>query len=154
MDLRNYIEERSVPEPNTGCWIWLAAIGTHGYGSAAVGGKITTAHRVAHEAFNGPVPPGMLVQHSCDNRWCVAPHHLSAGTDRTNSDDKHRKGRSGLDGRRFGPHPNRRLSDEAVRDIRASALSTLALAVKHGVTWNTVHKVRTGVYYSDVTQIG
>lgn len=30
--MRKYIEDRSIPEPMTCCWIWLASLGSHGYG--------------------------------------------------------------------------------------------------------------------------
>jgi hypothetical protein len=36
----------------------------------------------------------MLVQHSCDNRRCVNPDHLSLGNDSTNAWDKQVKGRA------------------------------------------------------------
>jgi|JI10StandDraft_1071094.scaffolds.fasta_scaffold467417_2 hypothetical protein len=91
---RKYIEERSIPIPFSGCWLWLRSVGSHGYGNACVGNGVEVAHRVSFKAFVGPIPPGMLIQHSCDNKWCVAPYHLSIGTDATNALDKERKGRA------------------------------------------------------------
>jgi hypothetical protein len=44
--------------------------------------------------FVGDIPTGALIQHSCDNRWCVNPQHLSIGTDATNAEDKRLKGRA------------------------------------------------------------
>ncbi len=80
--MRKYIEDRCIPEPMTGCWIWLASIGSHGYGQTCEPGRgVTVAHRTSYRAFVGEIPDGMLVQHSCDNHWCVAPHHLSLGRD-------------------------------------------------------------------------
>jgi hypothetical protein len=93
--MRRYVEDRCIPEPMSGCWIWLLSIGSHGYGQACTDrARVTVAHRVSFAAFVGPIPDGMLIQHSCDNRWCVAPHHLSIGTDATNAIDKQRKGRA------------------------------------------------------------
>ena len=150
MSLRDYIEERSIPEPNTGCWIWLLAPGSHGYGQACAGSLKTTAHRVSYLAFVGSIPRGMLVQHSCDNRWCVAPHHLSIGTDGTNSDDKHRKGRANLASRRFGPHPGRKLTAEQVRDIRTAASKHRDIAAKHGISSRAVWAVKRRLHYREV----
>src|SRR5574343_1910576 len=123
MDIRAYIEERSIPEPNTGCWIWLRSLGSHGYGNATMPPtRVTVAHRVSFIAFHGPIPDGLLVQHSCDNHWCVAPHHLSLGTDKTNAEDKQRKGRAA-----------RRLTARDVREIRARVGPQASIASEFGV---------------------
>ena len=45
-------------------------------------------HRVAWEAHNAePIPEGMVVMHSCDNRECFNPAHLSIGTQKQNIED-------------------------------------------------------------------
>ena len=139
MDLRSYIEERSIPEPNTGCWIWLRSLGSHGYGNARANGVCTVAHRVSHEAFNGPIPSGMLVQHSCDNHWCVAPHHLSVGTDKTNADDRLRRGRT----------PLRKLTREQAEAIRNSRENQRATAYKFNVSKRTIWMIRQGRIYTE-----
>src|SRR5439155_26467186 len=51
-------------------------------------------HRLAYELFVGPIPKGMDVLHTCDNRVCVKPEHLFLGNAKSNSDDKIRKGRA------------------------------------------------------------
>lgn len=33
-ELRQYVEARCIPEPNSGCWLWLLSTGSHGYGNA------------------------------------------------------------------------------------------------------------------------
>lgn len=110
MDLRAYIEERSIPIPFAGCWMWLQSLGSHGYGNATLGRerRVETAPRVAYRAFKGPITPGAVVQHSCDSKWCVNPDHLSLGTHATNALDKQVKGRAA-----------KKLSPDDVRAIRA-----------------------------------
>lgn len=111
IELQRYVEERSIPVPEAGCWLWLLSIGSHGYGQAtAPWARVDVAHRVAYRAFIGEIPEGMLVQHRCDERTCVAPHHLVLGTDATNAVDKQRKGRAA-----------KRLSSERVALIRERA---------------------------------
>ena len=76
-----WIEARSIPEPNTGCWLWLLGIKPQGYGQVTIprpgrATTSTTAHVVAYVAVHGPVPSDSIVRQACGNRWCVNPAHL------------------------------------------------------------------------------
>ena len=80
-----------------GCWIWTGSIMRHGYGLIQNNGKSLTGHRVSYELFKGPVPKGLVVDHtchdprtcdggrSCIHRRCVNPDHLEAVTKKRNS---------------------------------------------------------------------
>lgn len=81
--LRERFEERYVPEPNSGCWIWTAGLNGDGYGtirrsrpSRGVKGRHVGAHVAAYEMFVGPVPVGKELDHRCRVRCCVNPAHL------------------------------------------------------------------------------
>lgn len=72
------IEEHSIPEPNTGCWLWLDGL-VHGYGRCFVGDNHhDQAHRMSWRLANGPIPEGFEVHHKCRQRSCVNPAHLEA----------------------------------------------------------------------------
>jgi len=80
VDLKTRIEEQSIPEPNSGCRLWLGATLVSGYGELIVGGRKTLAHRAAYSAFVGEIPKGALILHKCSTRLCVSPDHLELGT--------------------------------------------------------------------------
>jgi HNH endonuclease len=67
----------------TGCWEWTASLLSTGYGQFRSGGrgsKMYKAHRYAYEAYIGPIPDGLQLDHLCRNSRCVNPHHLEPVT--------------------------------------------------------------------------
>lgn len=64
-----------------------------GYGMRGYKGKVWLAHRAAWDEEVGPIPDGMNVLHSCDNRACVNIEHLFLGSHTDNMQDMVSKGR-------------------------------------------------------------
>ena len=152
MNLRAYIEERSIPIPFAGCWLWLLSIGSHGYGQATCPpDRVTTAHRVAYRGFRGPIPDGLLVQHKCDQRWCVNPDHLELGTDKTNCDDKVRKGRDGREKKIGKISAYRTLTAEQIALIRTVRGTQREIAKRVGASQNQVARIQRGEIYKEIS---
>ena len=72
------------PEPTSGCWIWTAANNGVGYGRFKWDGAVGYAHRFAYEAFVGPIPNGLQLDHLCRVRACCNPAHLEPVTQQVN----------------------------------------------------------------------
>jgi hypothetical protein len=81
-------EKYVIPEPNSGCHLWLGAVNESGYGKIDSGGRrgrTLKAHVVAYELAKGPVPPGLELDHLCRVPCCVNPDHLEPVTRRENT---------------------------------------------------------------------
>lgn len=126
------------------CWEWTGHRYMNGYGCVAQ----RSAHRVSFEINKGPIPDGLIVMHSCDNRPCVNPAHLSLGTMSDNTRDMDRKGRRNAEATTRGErNPKCRLTEEMVREIRArieAGEKQGLIAVDLGVSRSTVNAVWTG----------
>ena len=90
------LEANSIPEPNSGCLIWIGPAHWKGYGQIHKDGKKQRAHRVAWTLKNGPIPEGLCVLHHCDMPPCINPDHLFIGTQQDNVADMIAKGRRHL----------------------------------------------------------
>lgn len=83
--IQERMDRYSIPEPNTGCLLWLAQIDRDGYGRVWLDGKKRGAHVVAYELLNGPVPEGLEIDHICRMRCCVNPEHMEPVTSKVNT---------------------------------------------------------------------
>jgi len=70
----------SILDPKSGCWDWIGATTTEGYGSLMLNNGRTYAHRVSYETFRGPIAPSMVIDHLCRNRLCINPDHMEVVT--------------------------------------------------------------------------
>jgi hypothetical protein len=139
-ELADLLLARATPGKPNECWPWPHALTRNGYGRVGVGRLLRYAHRLSFEAFNGPIPDGENVCHRCDNPPCWNPAHLFSGTTAENIADRDRKERV-CRGER---HHASRLSEDEVREIRASGLSGPELGRQYGVSPFTIYKILDG----------
>lgn len=72
--------KHAIPEPNTGCWLWLGHLNKDGYGRGSHKGAKWLAHRFSYETAVGPIGDGLEIDHLCRVRCCVNPDHLEPVT--------------------------------------------------------------------------
>lgn len=141
------MEEQSIPEPNSGCWIWTGSFFRNGgfpRGKLRYRGGTFMAHRISYEACKGDIPEGGYVCHRCDVTLCVNPDHLWLGNAKSNMDDMAAKGRKVCAPMGGELNPNRKLSWADVRQIRESGLPAKELAAVYPVSRSTLNSIIAG----------
>ena len=88
-EARQLAEARSVPEPNTGCWLWLGDVGRKDYARITVNRKSMRVSRL----ILGLTDRRVQARHTCDTPLCVNPEHLLPGTNSDNVRDAVRRKR-------------------------------------------------------------
>lgn len=83
--IRRRITLHSMPEPNTGCWLWMGDSVKGGYGRTFVDGRKWLSHRAAYVAFVASIPEGLTIDHLCKQPACCNPLHLEPVTMKENT---------------------------------------------------------------------
>ncbi len=129
------LERHSIPEPNTGCYIFTGYVNEDGYGRFRLNDSIELAHRASYMIHIGPIPEGMQVCHSCDMPSCVNPGHFFLGSQIDNiADMVSKKRQRGVKGVK---HPSAKLNPSKAFEIRwYDAIGTRHkdIAAMYGVT--------------------
>lgn len=136
------VDRRGVDE----CWPWTGPVGSHGYGAFSFSGELRTSHTAVaalETGRTGRVGSAYLVaMHSCDNRRCCNPSHISVAPQKVNLADARAKGRMPHTPPRGEKTRTAVLCEADVRKIRASSDTNKALSQKYGITPSGIWRVR------------
>lgn len=78
-------DRKWMPEPNSGCWLWLGCTDKKGYGYLGTAGRTVRAHRHSYERAKGRIADGLEIDHLCRNPGCINPDHLEPVTKQINA---------------------------------------------------------------------
>lgn len=135
-NLSDRLKGRSVAQKD-GCILWAGHL-NRGYGTLEWLGVRLLAHRAAWICARGPIPDGLCVCHTCDVPACINPDHLFLGTPAENAADMVAKERQ----LRGTKHNRVKLTEQQVREIRASTLSGTKTAAQYGIGSSQVYRIR------------
>lgn len=156
-----------IEEPNTGCYLWTAAVDRDGYGkfqltdveaSRRAGRQVqyhVRAHRFALAIRLDRWPLShLLACHRCDVPACVRPDHLREGTQKSNLAEMKRRGRTGRRGwvppesrPRGDRHGQTKIPDAEIRTIlrrRRRGEPLQRIADDYRVHWATIQAICVG----------
>lgn len=125
------------------CWVWQGRKGRGGYGVFDWKNTTMGAHRASYELFIGKIPDELEIMHLCDNKLCVNPKHLKAGTHLENMRDMYEKGlRKAASGENNGNSKLTRKQVNLIREEYARGRTTFKkLGKKYGVDQALIHRI-------------
>lgn len=130
------------------CWEWQGCRLKTGYGTTSLFNKKTRAHRMAFYFANGYMPKHFVL-HSCDNRLCVNPNHLSEGDAARNLREMSERGRS-YHGNRH--HFCKITEADAIRvkAMLSDGVPQADIAREFGIVQSAVSRINTGKNWKHV----
>lgn len=118
-----YFIGRYRPGPS-GCLEWKFAVDVLGYARTRHPSGENKVHRISWVLQNGTIPASKKILHSCDNRRCVNPFHLSVGTQADNVADMMERGRFVAPTPMYGErNPQARVNAAIVEAVRSAVLA-------------------------------
>lgn len=123
-----------------GCWLWKGIKDADGYGRVPARSRVCKmlgyhhTHRISYTLFNGQIPDGLVVRHTCRSRHCCNPDHLEVGTVYDNNQDKFRDNTN--------PHILEAQEVLKIRELYATGTYTIkGLAEQYGMSWSAIDYV-------------
>lgn len=147
----DFFKKKYKINPNTQCWEWILTKNNQGYGRIWFDKKLWLVHRLSYFLHIGDFDNKLYVCHRCDNPSCINPKHLFLGTAKDNSQDMLKKGRiSKKCTAKDHTHTSSKLTKKQVKYIRCSEETNYEMAMKFGVSPNTIGACRRRKTYRDL----
>lgn len=145
MSVQERIEKYTLPEPNSGCWLWIGACGSSGYPQLTVIDEVTgrpksvRLHRYVCEQTHGS-QNDLYALHKCDVKVCLNPAHIYYGTQKENVSDAYARGK--VKSKAGENSKLNKLTWSDVEEIRSSSETNVNLSKKYGVAPSRISEVR------------
>jgi len=149
LTVKERLEKNQIITEN-GCIEWTKQRDKGGYGVISINNYPHRVPRVSYETYIGPITPGLLVLHKCDNRACFNPDHLFLGTYQDNTDDMVRKGRNDVG----EDKKNSKLTDDLVREIKtrlSNGETVNGIFPDYPVSGACLRRIRAGIAWKHIT---
>jgi hypothetical protein len=156
-ELNQKFDDRYVIVAESGCWVWTGE-NREGYGRfrKPAGRKdkreYIAAHRYSFARFNGAIPDGMCVCHSCDVPECVNPDHLWLGSHADNMIDRDAKGRSAGGSLPGEASPQSKLTAKIVIEIFNCQKPLAEIAKTYGLAKSHVSRIKNAKTWQHITK--
>lgn len=144
------------------CYIWTGSTNfyKHGrrgkeqcYGVIGIGlfnpDTIITVHKLAYQLYNGPIPAGFVVRHTCDNSLCANPAHLIVGTQKDNAADSKSRGRNAR-GETQGSSKLTESQIMEIRTLRKSGMIYKEIAKRFGICTTQAQRIADRLHWAHV----
>jgi hypothetical protein len=140
------LNKHSIPEPNTGCVLWMRMADRRGYGRINIDNTPFLAHRASWMVSRSYVSSEHLICHKCDTPSCINPDHLFVGSRRDNIADMDAKGRrKAARGEKAG---RAKLTEKQVLSIFDDTRSNKELGAIYGVLPDHIRLIKQGVTWA------
>jgi len=144
-------EDRYIPEPMSGCFLWLQCLDKDGYAKFGLNGKTMKGHRYSFELTKGPIPTGLELRHTCHNKCCVNPNHLLPGTHAENMRDEVVAGKTIDRSPKGEDSVASKLTEKQVLDIFKDTRYQYVIANEYNVGKTAVWRIKHGATWSHIT---
>ena len=135
IELKARLESRKAIDPEAGCWYYVGALVSDGYGQLSYKGQQLYVHRASAAVYlDFDLTSSLYVCHHCDQPPCFNPDHLFPGTPRDNVRDAVSKGRM----------TGKKLNVDQVIDIKrrlAAGETQRSISGKYGVSTTAIGQI-------------
>ena len=134
---------------DNGCWNCIShGKDNYGYPFSTLNKKQDRIYRHYYRLYNGNIPKGSVIRHTCDNKLCINPEHLVIGTHKDNVMDRVSRGRSAI-GTMNGR--SKLTNVDVLQILNDTNTSKMKLARRYGIDPKVIRDIKSGKTWKSVT---